>query len=80
MWSQARALPVRDQPVEDTVGTAAPWMYFRTTGSVEQLAAALNRLRAAGWQISEQPPVAGPFDMWDVLVRPPVPSPAQFSR
>ncbi|MDT7573036.1 MAG: hypothetical protein QOE05_3210 [Actinomycetota bacterium] len=50
----------------------APWTWFHATGSVEELAVCLNRLRAKGWAISDEPPVPGPFGSWDVAVRPPV--------
>jgi hypothetical protein len=60
------------EPAGPGATPASPWMFFRTTGSREQLRVSLDRLRARGWDVSEQQPLAGPGQSWDVLVRPPL--------
>lgn len=42
------------------------------TGTLEQVAEAVQRLRATGWCVSHEQPVREPFDGWTLLVRPPV--------
>lgn len=70
MAAEAHALD--PATLSSDAGGAGAWTYFHTTGSREELAVCLDRLRARGWTISDQPPEAGPFGTWDVVVRPPL--------
>ena len=67
----ARAHAIAVSWPEPSGDNSNPWNYFHMTGSRDELAACLDRLRARGWVVSEQPPEPGPGGTWDVLVRPP---------
>jgi hypothetical protein len=70
MGAEARAISL--EPASGETGVATPWTYFHATGTREDLTRSLDRLRARGWTISDQPALAGPFGTWDVVVHPPV--------